>query len=154
MPFPFFAVLSAAGSLMQASAAASAAKRQARALENEAVLSKAEAAQRHSDRMLQYEEALGVNIAQFAAQGRDFTSDRSVQAFLNEQQRRVATDISRRDFVGQANFSKQMAAAAAKRSAASGYMLAGILGAAGTIYKAKWDADQTALPAASGGGGK
>lgn len=75
-------------------------------IETERVVSKAEALQRHNDRLEQYRNNLSANIAAFSAMNRDVRLDRSVGAFL-ENQKMIATDDTRRsDFMGWAEQSR------------------------------------------------
>ena len=94
------ALVSAAGQAAAGRAAKEAADLDAFNIETQKVMSKAEAIQRHNDRLEQYRYNTKANIAAFAATGRDVGSDRSVSAFL-ERQKEVATqDTARSDLMG------------------------------------------------------
>ena len=69
-------------------------------MEAQKAVSEAEARQRSADRMEMYNSNLSANIAQFAAQGRDVGSDRSVKAFLERQKEIAGQDIGRSAFMG------------------------------------------------------
>jgi hypothetical protein len=75
-------------------------------IQTERILSKAEALQRHNDRLEDYRNNLSANIAAFSKLNRDVRLDRSVGAFL-ENQREIAVDDTRRsDFMGWAQESR------------------------------------------------
>lgn len=128
-----FGLLQVFGGLSKANAQRQAEYDDAHAMEIEGERSKIEAAQRHNDRMLEFQEVLSTNIAQITSQGRDPFQDRSVKAFLAENERRATMDISRVDFMGDANATKMKNAATSKRKSGDAFMVAGILGAAGTL---------------------
>jgi len=139
MPGPFAAFLpylmagssavSAFGQLQAGKAQQRAAQLNAFNIETERERSKAEARQRHNDRLEQYRSNMSANIAAFAASGRDIGTDRSVGAFLQRQKEIAASDTVRSDFMGQAAAAKLTAEAAATRAEGRAAMTAARIGA-------------------------
>ena len=56
-----------------------------------------EARQRHNDRLDAYRSNLSTNVAAFYAMGRDASSDKSVQAFLERNRETATRDTARSD---------------------------------------------------------
>ena len=135
MPFNF-ALLSLVSSGVSAMGQLQAGKAQQRAaelnafnIETDRERSKAEARQRHNDRLEQYRSNMSANIASFAASGRDIGTDRSVAAFLQRQKEIATSDTARSDFMGQAQAAKLTAQAAATRAEGRAAMTAARIGA-------------------------
>ena len=135
-PLNPFAVLSLASSGVSAVGQLQAGKAQQRAaqlnafnIETERERSKAEARQRHNDRLEIYRSNLSANIASFAAAGRDVGADRSVAAFLQRQKEIATSDTARSDFMGQAQAAKLTAQAAATRAEGRAALTASRIGA-------------------------
>jgi hypothetical protein len=131
-----FAILSLVSSGVSAVGQIQAGRAQQRAsqlnafnIETDRERSKAEARQRHNDRLEQYRSNLSANIAAFAASGRDIGADRSVGAFLQRQKEIAASDTARSDFMGQAAAAKLTAQAATERSEGRAAMTAARIGA-------------------------
>lgn len=136
MAFPWVlasAALSFGGQLFGAKAARDAAKLNAYNIETQRIMSQAEAAQRHNDRLEQYRSNLSANLATFAAQGRDIGSDRSVAAFLERQKEIAASDTARSDLMGFMEASKLQAEAAAVRMEGRAQQISGVIGAFTTL---------------------
>ena len=74
-----------------------------------------EARQRHNDRLDAYRSNLSTNVAAFYAMGRDASSDKSVQAFLERNRETATRDTARSDFMGAAEGMKIMQAARSTR---------------------------------------
>lgn len=142
-PFTLMAIASAASatmSVVSAGAQIEAGKSQQRSsqlnafnIETERERSKAEARQRHNDRLEVYRSNLSANIASFAAAGRDVGADRSVQAFLKRQKEIATSDTARSDFMGQAQAGKLTAEASAVRAEGRAAMTAARIGAFTTL---------------------
>ena len=127
------AAISAAGQIAAGRAAKEAADLDAFNIETQKVMSKAEAVQRHNDRLEQYRYNTKANIAAFAATGRDVGSDRSVSAFL-ERQKEVATqDTARSDLMGWFEGMKLQQQATATRIEGRARKQAGMIGAFTTM---------------------
>ena len=136
MAFPWIlasTALSIGGQLFGAKAARDAAKLNAYNIETQRIMSQAEAAQRHNDRLEQYRSNLSANLASFAAQGRDIGSDRSVAAFLEKQKEIAASDTARSDLMGFMEASKLRAEAAAVRMEGRAQQTSAVIGAFTTL---------------------
>ena len=139
-PFTLMAIASAGMSAISAGAQIKAGRSQQRAsqlnafnIETERERSKAEARQRHNDRLEVYRSNLSANIASFAAAGRDVGADRSVQAFLKRQKEIATSDTARSDFMGQAQAGKLTAQASAVRAEGRAARTAANIGAFTTL---------------------
>lgn len=129
------ALVSAAGQAAAGRAAKEAADLDAFNIETQKVMSKAEAIQRHNDRLEQYRYNTKANIAAFSATGRDVGSDRSVSAFL-ERQKEVATqDTARSDLMGWFEGMKLQQQATATRIEGRARQQAAMIGAFTTMAK-------------------
>tara|TARA_R100001460_G_scaffold10461_1_gene24772 strand:- start:7287 stop:7730 length:444 start_codon:yes stop_codon:yes gene_type:complete len=103
--FQFFlagaSVISAYSQMQAGRAAQAAANAEALQFEQERRQNEIITAQRHVDRLAQYDAARANNAAWFAFSGRDI-SDRSVKAFMDKQREVAYTDVSRSDTQGYA----------------------------------------------------
>lgn len=122
--------ISSAGSIIGGFSERAASELDAYNVETDMIRGKAEAIQRHNDRLETYRFNLSSNIAQFSSQGRDIGgADRSVSAFLERQKEVAASDTSRSDFMGAAEAAKSMAQAAAIRSEGRAKQFSAVVGA-------------------------
>lgn len=92
--------LSAFGQLAGGMAAKQSAELEAFNIETQRITNRIEAQQRHNDRVEQFSSNLATNLANLAASGRDISTGKSVEAFLNRQTEIVGRDINRSDFMG------------------------------------------------------
>ena len=95
------ALLGAYATVQSGKAAQSAANAEALQFEQEKRQNEIIAAQRHVDRLNQYDSARATNEAFFAFLGRA-SSDRSVKAFMDKQREVAYTDVARSDAQGYA----------------------------------------------------
>jgi len=95
-----FAAVGAMGQMAAGQAAQDAAELDAFNIETQREMSKVEAAQRHNDRLEQYNMNRKANIAAFYASGADVRMDKSVGAFLKRQQEIATEDTKRSDLMG------------------------------------------------------
>lgn len=93
------AAVGAAGQMAAGQAAEEASKLDAFNIETQREVSKAEAWQRHRDRLEQYRTNTKANIAAFAASGVQVKSDKSVGAFLDRQKEIATEDTKRSDMM-------------------------------------------------------
>ena len=128
-----FAAISAGGQIMAGKAARDAARLTAYNIETEKIANSAMAAQQANARREEYELATSANLAQFAAQGRDIGSDRSVQAFLERQKEIVGKDIGRIGTQVQMENLKLGSEAAQERLRGSTAYTSSVFSAIGTI---------------------
>lgn len=141
--------ISAGGQLLAGKQAKDAAQLNAYNLETERTVSKAEALQRHNDRLEQYRANLSSNIASFAAMGRDVGSDRSVAAFLERQKQIASSDTTRSDFMGMMESMKLTSQAAAVRAEGRAQQQSAIIGAFTTLGQGLYQYSQVRAPSAS-----
>lgn len=92
-PLMILAGIQAAGSLIGGISAMKSAELDAYNLETEKMVSEAQAKERSRLRMDEYASNLSMNMATFAAQGRDAGSSMSVKAFLDKQKEMAADDV-------------------------------------------------------------
>ena len=118
---------------MAGKAARDAARLTAYNIETEKIANSAMAAQQANARREEYELATSANLAQFAAQGRDIGSDRSVQAFLERQKEIVGKDIGRIGTQVQMENLKLGSEAAQERLRGSTAYTSSVFSAIGTI---------------------
>ena len=155
MAFPFAALMlgsqgvSALGSIMGGMAQKKAAELNAFNIETEKELGKAQALQRHNDRLEIYRSNLSSNIASFAAQGRDVGADRSVGAFLDRQQEIATDDTARSDFMAMMEGYKADSQAAAVRTEGRAARNAGIISAFTTLAGGLNEYNQVKIPSPS-----
>lgn len=137
-PFTIFSIVSSvAGGFGQMKAA----ELEAYNLETQAIsqraqdeMQKAEAKQRATARVEEWQAATSTNIAQFSMT-RDIGSDRSVQAFLEKQKETVGKDISRLGRQSQMQSMQAKGQAAAERRAGRDAFIGSLFSAAGTYQK-------------------
>lgn len=137
------AVISAAGQAAAGRAAKEAADLDAFNIETQKVMSKAEAIQRHNDRLEQYRYNTKANIAAFAATGRDVGSDRSVSAFLERQKEIATQDTARSDLMGWFEGMKLQQQATATRIEGRARQQAAMIGAFTTMAQGIADYQST-----------
>lgn len=128
-----FAAISAGGQLMAGKASRDAARLTAYNIETEKIANQALATQQANARREEYDLATSSNLAQFAAQGRDIGSDRSVQAFLERQKEIVGKDIGRIGTQVQMENLKLGSEAAQERLRGSTAYTSSVFSAIGTI---------------------
>lgn len=128
-----FAAISAGGQLMAGKASRDAARLTAYNIETEKIANSAMATQQANARREEYDLATSANLAQFAAQGRDIGSDRSVQAFLERQKEIVGKDIGRLGTQVQMENLKLGSEAAQERLRGSTAYTSSVFSAIGTI---------------------
>mgnify|MGYP000583783720 CR=1 FL=1 len=128
-----FAAISAGGQLMAGKASRDAARLTAYNIETEKIANSAMATQQANARREEYDLATSANLAQFAAQGRDIGSDRSVQAFLERQKEIVGKDIGRIGTQVQMENLKLGSEAAQERLRGSTAYTSSVFSAIGTI---------------------
>lgn len=141
--------ISAMGQMAAGQAAKEAADLDAFNIETQRELSKAEALQRHNDRLEQYRYNTKANIAAFAASGRDIGDDRSVGAFLERQKEIATQDTKRSDFMGAMEAMKLQQQATATRVEGRARKQAAMIGAFSTMAQGFADY-QDSLGKASG----
>ena len=141
--------VSAAGSLMGGMAQKNAAELNAFNIETEKELGKAQALQRHNDRLEVYRSNLSSNIASFAAQGRDVGADRSVAAFLDRQQEIATDDTANSDFMAMMQGMKADSQAAAVRAEGRAALSAGIINGFTTLAGGLNEYMQVKMPSPS-----
>lgn len=141
--------ISAMGQMAAGQAAKEAADLDAFNIETQRELSKAEALQRHNDRLEQYRYNTKANIAAFAASGRDIGGDRSVGAFLERQKEIATQDTKRSDFMGAMEAMKLQQQATATRVEGRARKQAAMIGAFSTMAQGFADY-QDSLGKASG----
>jgi len=95
-----FSTISSGMQARSGAAAKAAADLDAFNIETQREVSKAEALQRHNDRLEQYRANTRANVAVFFASGADVRPDKSVGAFLNRQQEIATQDTKRSDLMG------------------------------------------------------
>ena len=128
-----FAAISAGGQLMAGRANRDAARLTAYNIETEKIANSALATQQANARREEYDLATSANLAQFAAQGRDIGSDRSVEAFLRRQKEIVGQDIGRIGTQVQMENLKLRPEAAQERLRGSTAYTSSVFSAIGTI---------------------
>jgi len=119
----FFAIANLGIGLLKAGQAIKSAEEQRRADElqafnndTDAVRTKAEAMQRHNNRLEEYRSNVSANIAAFSAGGnRDVYDSQSINDFFKRQKKVVAKDLRVSDFMGAAEVSKITAQSAVIR---------------------------------------
>jgi hypothetical protein len=126
-------VIGAAGQMAAGQAAQETAELNAFNRETEDRLSKVEALQVARARRDEYDLATSSNIAAFAAAGRDVSTDKSVQAFLERQRDIIAQDVSRIDQQQQFESIKASMAAMAERRRGRNALTASMFSAVGTV---------------------
>ena len=135
--------ISAMGQMAAGQAAKEAADLDAFNIETQRELSKAEALQRHNDRLEQYRYNTKANIAAFAASGRDIGGDRSVGAFLERQKEIATQDTKRSDFMGAMEAMKLQQQATATRVEGRARKQAAMIGAFSTMAQGFADYQST-----------
>lgn len=118
-------------------------------IETDRKLGKAEAINRHNDRLELYQSNLSTNIAQFAAQGRDVSSDRSIAAFLEKQKKTAARDASRSDLMGAMDAAKLASQAQAVRADGRAQQTSAFIGAFTTLAGGLNSYNQVKTPTSS-----
>lgn len=141
--------VSTGGQLFAGASAAKSAKLNAFNIETDRELGKAEAINRHNDRLELYRSNLSTNIAQFAAQGRDVSSDRSIAAFLEKQKKTAAKDTSRSDLMGAMDSAKFASQAQAVRADGRAQQASAFIGAFTTLAGGLNSYNQVKTPTSS-----
>ena len=147
------AAVSAAGQMAAGQAAKEGADLDAFNIETQREVSKAEALQRHNDRLEQYRANTKANIAVFFASGADVRPDKSVGAFLDRQKEIATQDTKRSDLMGFFEQMKLTQQATATRVEGRAQKQAATIGAFTTLVKGIADYQDT-LGKATGGGGR
>jgi len=138
----FFTVLSAGGQLLSGIGAKQEAELEAFNVETEKRQNQVTAMQQARARMEEYDLATSSNIAAFSAAGRDITTDRSVEAFLEKQKEVAAQDIGRiARQTSVEDLRADMMAMAAKRRGRNA-LYASLFNAAGTVGEGLYRAEQ------------
>ena len=145
------AAISASGQMAAGQAAKESADLDAFNIETQRELSKAEALQRHNDRLEQYRTNTKANIAAFSASGADIRRDKSVGAFLDRQKEIATEDTKRSDMMGLFEQMKLTQQAIATRVEGRARKEAAMIGAFTTMAQGIADYQDTAAKAAAGG---
>ena len=137
------AAISASGQMAAGQAAKEGADLDAFNIETQREVSKAEALQRHNDRLEQYNLNRKANIAAFYASGADVRMDKSVGAFLKRQQEIATEDTKRSDFMGAMEAMKLQQQATATRVEGRARKQAAMIGAFTTMAQGIADYQDT-----------
>ena len=130
-----FSTISSGMQARSGAAAKAAADLDAFNIETQREVSKAEALQRHNDRLEQYRANTRANVAVFFASGADVRPDKSVGAFLNRQQEIATQDTKRSDLMGFFEQMKLTQQATATRVEGRAQKQAAMIGAFNTMAK-------------------
>jgi len=153
-----FATIGAAAQVRAGVDAKAAADLDAFNIETQREVSKAEALQRHNDRLEQYRANTKANIAAFSASGADIRPDKSVGAFLDRQKEIATQDTKRSDLMGLFEQMKLTQQATATRIEGRARKQAAMIGAFSTMAQGITDYQDTMGSGGNtgrrGGGGK
>lgn len=118
---------------------------------------KTAALQQARARREEYDLATSANLAAFAAQGRDISADRSVEAFLRKQEEIADQDVLRIDQQAQLENSRLTLAAMTERRSGRNALYSSLFSAVGTMAEAGYQYQKVKIPTTGkrlGGGGK
>jgi len=115
-------------------------------IETQRILGEAEASNRSTRRLEEYDANLSANIASFAKSGRDIGgSDRSVKAFLDKQRETAFEDVSDIAFGAQMESLSMRAQAAATRAEGKAKLTSAVVGAFTTAASGLSQYNQTSF---------
>ena len=140
------AVLNAGGQIISGISEKQEARLNAFQFGTEDKLNKVTAMQQAQARRQEYDLATSANIAAFAATGRDITTDRSVEAFLERQKEIVRKDTSRIDQQAQFQSMKTSLGQMTERRRGRNALYSSLFSAAGTAGETIYRLDQTKAP--------
>lgn len=140
------AVLNAGGQLISGIGAKQEARLNAFQFGTEDKLNKVLAMQQAQARREEYDLATSANIAAFAAAGRDVTTDRSVEAFLERNKEILERDISRIDQQARFQSMKTSLGQMTERRRGRNALYSSLFSAAGTAGETIYKLDQAKAP--------